>query len=244
MSWWSEPQGPLRRENPGFLCHTLALLVSTVTQNRNMRSLLTFLALLTVLAGSPQAQDFKPFQLYLAVGPSLALSHPIGDSDCGCGGFFSAAELAYRISDIISVGVRLQYGGTHRTILKNIQGNKLWSQDDAFAFVGSLTYYGKYYFSNASFRPYGGFGTGVYWIIETFTTDTGIYFSDDIGGVLFGVYPRIGFDWGRFNCNIDVNLIPGIDTGVEVRAGRGTATVKNSHLTFTLGFFLFGGKRA
>ena len=241
MSLWSEPWGPLRRKNLGFPCHTLALLVSTVTQNRSMRSLLTFLALLTVLAGSPQAQNLKPFQLYLAVGPSLALSHPIDDSECGCGGFISA-ELAYRISDIISVGMRLQYGALDRTVKENIQGNKLWSRDGAI--VGSLTYYGKYYFSNASFRPYGGFGAGVYWIMGDITDDTGIDFFDDVSGVLFGVYPRIGFDWGRFNCNIDVNLIPGIDTGVRVRAGRGTATVKNSHLTFTLGFFLFGGKRA
>ena len=241
MSRWSEPWGPLRRENPGFLCHTLALLVSTVTQNRTMRSLFTSLALLTVLVGSSQAQNLKPFHLYLAVGPSLALSHPIDDSECGCGIVLSA-ELAYRISDIISVGARLQFGALNRTVKRNIQGDKFLSRD--FATVSSLTYYGKYYFSNASFRPYGGFGTGVYWFIEEFTTDRAIYFSDDIGGVLFGVYPRIGFDWGRFNCNIDVNLIPGIDTEARERAGRGTATVKNSHLTFTLGFFLFGGKRA
>ena len=243
MSWWSEPWGPLGRENPGFLYHTLTLLVSAVTQNRNMRSLLTFLALLTVLAGSPQAQDFKPFQLYLAAGPSLALSHPTGRSDCGCGGVFSA-ELAYRISDIISVGARLQLGEIKRTVKDNIQGTKLWSQDIVFTIVYSLTYYGKYYFSNASFRPYGGFGTGVYWIDGYLATDTGIDFSDDIGGVVFGVYPRIGFDWWHLNCNVDVNLIPGIDTGVEVQGRRGTATFENSHLTFTLGFFLFGGKRA
>ena len=64
----------------------------------------------------------------------------------------------------------------------------------------------------------------------------------------FGFYPRVGFDWGRFNFNIDVNVVGNAKVEESFRATSGdertvTVTSKNSHLATTIGFYIFGGKR-
>ena len=84
---------------------------------------------------------------------------------------------------------------------------------------------------------------GVYRIKAHNETDAWLHFSNNISGVCFGAYPRISFDWWRVNFNIDMNLILGMDAGVRVGGRRGVAVVKNSYVTFTLGFFWFGRKR-
>ena len=144
----------------------------------------------------------------------------------------------------------------------------------------SSSLYGKYYFTKTSLRPYVGFGVGIYAIYNSliYRQDPPDQVIDGSRGrasvgynkkadIIFGFYPRIGFDWWRINLNIDINLIaetradfvgrwlyPPISTG-GVGLGSPTdrrsrkwylkdkGTVKNSHATVTLGFFLFGGKR-
>ena len=200
-----------------------------------MKSLLTLLALLTVLAGSPQAQDFKPFQLYLATGAQLLLS----DRDVE---FAITLEPAYRINDNISVGLRLQVGGLSRTVEVNVDGTPYSWADHSQCI--SLTLNGKYYFTNTSFRPYAGFGLGLYDLEGYSPTYFGFPVRYSVNGAgKFGFYPRIGFDWGRFNFNVDLNLLGPVEATVYSYESKRATTVKNSNLAVTLGFFLFGGKR-
>ena len=179
-----------------------------VTQNRNMRSLLTLLSLLTVLAGSPQAQDFKPFQFYLTTGPQPSLSN--GDV-----GVTFTLEPAYQIGDNISVGLRLQVGGFSRAVEGDVEGSPY---SIVRASVGnSVTLNGKYYFTTTSFRPYVGFGLGLYSLKSLLgggSTDDSLYLSVEDANK-FGFYPRIGFDWWQFNFNVDLNLVG--PTDAEVR---------------------------
>ena len=213
-----------------------------------MRSLLTLLALLTVLAGSPQAQDFKPFQLYLAAGYQLPSSYWEE-------GLAIALEPAYRIDDNISVGLRLQAGDFYRVLEGDLDGTPYSWVD--YSRCISLTLNGKYYFTDTSFRPYAGFGLGLYDLrgspfykgIRGFSNASPTQYR--IGGVRkFGFYPRIGFDWWHLNFNVDLNLVGPTDAMVrksDVRPGErskvATTTVKNNYVALTLGFFLFGGKR-
>ena len=237
-----------------------------------MRAAITSLALLTVLVISSRAQNLKPFHLYLNLGRQFALSHPEY-------GLSVSFEPAYRINDIVSVGLRLHVGPLYRTIEGKVEGVAFLS-GQIFSSVSS-SLYGKYYFTRTSFRPYIGFGVGIFSLYNSliYRNDPPDQIIDGSGGrasvsynkkadIIFGFYPRIGFDWWRINVNIDVNLIAEthadfvvgrwlnlpISTaggGLGSPAGRTSrewylkdkGTVKNNHAAVTLGFFLFGGKR-
>ena len=213
-----------------------------------MRFLLAFLVLLIVFVGSSQAQDFEPFQLYLTSGPQRALSY--GD----VGGTFTV-EPAHRLDDNISMGLRIQGGFFSRIVEATIQDRTYSFVQVANTFSWGVS--AKYYFTNTSFRPYVGLGAGLYILISAdgdrprgISVSGGPTRGNSIRKLL--VYPRIGFDWRHFNINVDVNLVPKSDveledytvnSDLEAVALVNTAHVQNSHVAFTLGFFLFGGKR-
>ena len=205
-----------------------------------MRFLLTLLSLLTVLAGSPQAQDFKPFQLYMAAGYQLPL--PYWGTEPAI-----TLEPAYRIDDNISVGLRLQVGSFSRVVEGDLDGTPYsWVNTSEST---SLTLNMKYYFTNTSFRPYAGFGLGLYDLRGRSTpTYYGEYRHPPIRYSInsarkLGLYPRIGFDWWHLNFNVDLNLLGPVEATVSSNKSRRVTTVKNNHFVVTLGFFLFGGKR-
>ena len=126
-----------------------------------MRSLIVLLSLLLiVLAGSSQAQDLKPFQLYLTTGGQRALS----DGEFELTG---TLEPAYRITDRISAGLRFQAAWFNRNFVATVQEISSFETisetgtETELTFGTSFTFYGKYYFTNTSFRPYAGMGFGI-----------------------------------------------------------------------------------
>ena len=67
-------------------------------------------------------------------------------------------------------------------------------------------------------------------------------FSGEGGGRL-GFHPGLGFDWKRFNFNIDLNYLTKSDVELtELGVGGVDTMFRNSHYDVTIGFFLFGGK--
>ena len=227
--------------------------------NSNMRLLLVFLASLIVVVRSSQAQDQdqgqdqgqdqkrKIFHWYLTAG-----IHAGADSS---GGITIASEPAFRVSDNITVGLRLAsssfsrelYGESHEEPVGDIVTAHTFEIGDQF-WSHSLSVFGKYYFTPSSFRPYAGFGLGLYSVGSTSSSHHLPYplLVESIGNtleVLLVFYPRIGFDLKRFNFNIDLNILPNSDIGF---LGDGhpsiSKTFNNTNVSITAGAFLFGGK--
>ncbi|SMD36370.1 Outer membrane protein W [Reichenbachiella faecimaris] len=177
------------------------------------KSLFIFLFAL-VISTVGYAQDYKPFQLYIGLG------YAIPD---GGGGILFDIEPAYRINDQIAVGLRYEAA----VMAKNLGGGVEASASG----VSSYTLNAKYYLGTSSFRPYIGAGLGIYTMGTVEASSGGA--SADFGSK-FGFYPRIGFDVGHFNVNLDYNIVPKYE--------ENGAEVKNSYIGIRVGAFLFGGK--
>jgi outer membrane protein W len=172
---------------------------------------------------SAQAQDFKPFQLYLGLGYAMPSN--------GGGGILVNLEPAYRINDKIAAGFRIESAAMARVV---------GEQEAKIAGVGSYTVNGKYYLSNNNFRPYAGVGLGLYSLASVEVQTAGAGSAGVAAGTAFGFYPRIGFDAGHFNFNIDYNIIG--STQLEVTTD-GADKIQNSYIGFRIGAFIFGGRR-
>lgn len=177
-----------------------------------MKKTLAIILLALSVSTVTYAQEYKPFQLYFGLGYAAPAD--------GGGGVILDLEPSYRINDQLAVGLRLESAA----MAKNIGGIEA-----SVSAVGSYTLNARYYLGDSNFRPYVGAGLGIY-SLGTIEVDVlGSSASLDAGSK-FGFYPRIGFDFGHFNMNLDYNIVPKKEE------------VKNSYLGIRLGFFLFGGK--
>jgi Outer membrane protein beta-barrel domain len=207
----------------------------------------TLLLLLMAATVAVQAQDYKPVK----VGIGLGYASPGGDG--AKGGVLFYLEPAYRVTDQIAVGLRLESAITARGT--SISATSTSSSVDLdVAATGSYTVNGQYYFSNNTFRPFAGLGFGLYSLAavkaSTSTGTSGTSSSSTISASAskFGFYPRIGFDAGHFTMQLEYNIIP--STKSEITISTGTATTlatsesKNNYLGIKAGFFFGGGKRS
>lgn len=195
-----------------------------------MKKILLSLAVL-ICGVAANAQDYKPFKLGLGLGYTMP-------SDGG-GGILFDLEPAYRLSDQIAVGLRIESA----VMAKTISGTEAKASGNA-----SYTLNGQYYLGNNTFRPYVGLGAGIFSIA-----------SVSVGGLeavskesKIGFYPRLGFDVGHFNMNLDYNIIGASEvetvTSIEIDSNGNAVTttetldIKNSYLGIRIGAFIFGGK--
>ncbi len=187
-----------------------------------MKKALLIVIAMTFVSFSSFSQSYSPFQLYVGFGYAVP---------SGGGGVLIDIEPAYRINDQMAVGLRLE------TALMAKEVNDVSASISA---VGSYTVNGKYYLSDSGFRPYVGLGLGIY-SLGNFEIDTNGNGSGGIDvGSKFGFYPRIGFDAGHFNMNLDYNIV-GKST-LEDGLGGTAGEVKNTYIGIRVGFFLFGGE--
>jgi len=137
-----------------------------------MKQLCSAFLLSLVFAIIAKAQEYKKFKVGIGLGLGL-----FGGVDYQLGAAV-AVEPAYRITDNLAVGLRIE----------GIGRGGFDGPDRSFA---SYTVNGQHYFSAKKFRPFAGGGLGLY-------TD----------GSRVGFYPRLGFDLGHFCLAMDFNLIP------------------------------------
>lgn len=190
-----------------------------------MKKLSLLFALCTVLAISAQAQEYKQFRWALGLG----YAKPSGEG--AGGGVMWATEFGYRVTDPICVSLKIEGAAVVRGLSETVDGYA----DGEVAGIGSYTLNGIYYLSNNSFRPYVGAGLGLY-SLAAVSVDN----NAGLGAAAenkIGFYPRIGFDFGHFNVNLDYNII-----GNTTFEGNNLET-KNSYLSVRIGGFFFGGKK-
>ena len=180
------------------------------------------LSVLTLFVWSANAQDFKPFQLYLGLGYAMPAD--------GGGGILVNIEPSYRINDQIAAGLRIESAAMAKIVGES---------EAKLAGVGSYTVNGKYYLSNNSFRPYVGVGLGLYSLGSVQVDTNGTGSGSVSAGTTFGFYPRIGFDAGHFNLNLDYNIIG----STQVEFATDDSKIKNSYIGIRIGAFIFGGRK-
>jgi hypothetical protein len=194
-----------------------------------MKKLSFLLTLMVLFSVAATAQEYKKFRW----ANGLGYAKPAGDG--GSGGVLWATELGYRVSDPICVSLKIEGA----VMVRGLSESATEYDAEAKA-VASYTVNGIYYFSNEKFRPYVGAGMGMYSL-------AGVASSTSSGGVAasasqskIGFYPRIGFDLGHFNINIDYNILG--DSDIMVSNGTTEMKMKNSYLGVRIGGFFFGGR--
>ena len=142
---------------------------------------LPILFLSIVLTSAVNAQGYKKFKLGIGLGYASGRAG-IGHGYVEGSGGLLTLEPAFRVSDNLAVGLRLE-GAAYGSVAVSSMG--------AYGY-GSITINGQYYLNGEKFRPFVGAGFGIY-----------------LGeGSLFGFYPRLGFDLGKFTLALDYNIMP------------------------------------
>ena len=187
------------------------------------------------------AQEYKPVK----VGFGFGYASPAGEG--AKGGVIIYLEPAYRISDVIAVGLRLEAAAMARSVVVTGSQGSASAETEVKA-NGSYTVNGQYYFSSGSFRPFAGAGFGLYTFAEQTVSATGSggSISASASNNKFGFYPRVGFDIGHMTLQLEYNIIPASTAEIAVSVGTSTSIItsesKNSYLGIKLGFFVGGGK--
>lgn len=191
------------------------------------RLLLAFFLILS--AQTILAQQYRPFQLYIGMG----YAGSSGNTGSLHGMLFDL-EPTVRLNDGVAIGLRLGFAA-------------MVADQDAINTEGkgpaSASLNIKYYLSNGRFRPYIGLGYGIFRMLSVT--------RDQIGGSVahtagkrYGFYPRVGFDYGHFNFNVDYNLVP--KSNIEVSFWDGSVVEtdireSNNYIGIRVGGFFFGG---
>ena len=168
-----------------------------------------------------QSKMYKPVKVDLAVG------YGFGNAK----GVVISLEPKYNIQDQLAIGLRME--GAVLAGLEAEDANGMPTEISISA-IGSYLVTGEYYFSNNSFRPLAGLGTGIYSMgsITASTSDDSIdEGAVDIGN-RFGIAPRVGFEVGHFRMGLEYNLITGQPEGFN-----------RNYFSTKIGFFFGGGKR-
>lgn len=174
------------------------------------------------------AREFKQFKVGIGIGYAAP-----GTGEGAGGGFLMYLEPAYRATDQVLVGLRLEGAFLVRGV-KGVSGDELIGDASS---VASYTLNAHYYFNNNKVRPFVGAGVGLYSFASAKfdTRNNNGPDLDDVGAeTRFGFYPKIGIDAGHFNLTLDYNVIPPTDV-------PGGGEVKNSYLGIRAGISIGGG---
>ncbi|TZF80806.1 porin family protein [Pedobacter sp. BS3] len=180
-----------------------------------------FLIPLMALAVAVSAQTYKKVKVDIGFGYAIPKESGGGTK----GGVTFTLEPHYRLTDAISLGLRLE--GAALAHVNNLGG------EDSDAKVSVLSSYcvtGEYYLGKSSFRPFVGAGLG-------FFKSASVTLDDDTmsggsapqvvpGSSDFGFFPRVGFETGHFRMSAEYNIV-----------GSG------GYFAAKIGFFFGGGKK-
>jgi opacity protein-like surface antigen len=175
------------------------------------------------------AREFKPFKVGVGIGYAVP-----GAGEGAGGGFLAYLEPAYRATDQVLVGLRLEGAFTARGV-EGVNNNDVSGDASSIASYSLST---QYYFNNENVRPFIGAGVGLFSMtaMEFNTAPGNDPDAEDLGAeTRFGFYPRIGVDAGGFNLTLDYNFIPPTDI-------PGGGEIKNHYLGIRAGFSIGGAK--
>jgi hypothetical protein len=193
-----------------------------------MRNSLIIFLLAAIMTSASYGQEFKPFK----VGVGLGYAAPGSTGKGAGGGILMFLEPAYRATDIIQIGLRIESAVIVRGVTGMNNNNDV--SGDASSNV-SYTLNGQYYFGTKNVRPFVGVGLGLFSLAAVkFNTATSTS-SNVSPQTQFGFYPRIGFDAGHFQMSLDYNIVP--STSIP-----GGGEVKNSYLGIRAGVSIGGGR--
>lgn len=197
-------------------------------------TVLTFTSLLlSSFAFAQYDQDYARAYKEFLVGVGIGYAAPSTGDGAG-GGFLAYVEPAYRATDQVLVGLKIEGAFMVRGVEGVLNGD---IEGDATS-VASFTLNSHYYFNNNNVRPFIGAGVGLYSMAAAkFTaTNNNDPDLDEVGSeTRFGFYPKIGVDAGHFNLTIDYNIIPPTDV-------PGGGEVKNSYVGIRAGIAIGGGR--
>ena len=185
---------------------------------------------LQTYSSSTNPREFAAFKVALGLGYAVP-----GEGNGAGGGVLIFVEPAYRASDRVLIGLRLESA----IIVRGVIG--VGNEDVKGDATSNLSYTlnGQYYFNNNKVRPFIGAGVGLFSLAAMkFNTannnnNTG---ANDVGAeTVFGFYPRIGIDAGHFNLMLDYNFIPKSDV-------PGGGQVVNNYLGIRAGISIGGGR--
>ena len=139
-------------------------------------------------------REYKEFKMGLGIG--------YGAGSSGSDGILLSIEPGYHLLDNFSIGLKLEK----------------WQS------INSYTINGQYYFGSGNkFRPFVGAGLGIFNSPFGFTSYncgancfSGIFTGF---GTKFGFYPRVGFDFGKFNMALDYSQIISGESYFGIRVG-------------------------
>jgi hypothetical protein len=175
------------------------------------------------------AQEFKPFK----VGLGLGYAAPGAGEGAG-GGILMYLEPAYRASDLVLVGLRLESA----IIARGLKGVGQSDVSGDVSSNASYSLFGQYYFNDHYVRPFVGAGVGLFSLaaveFNTASNNNSVNANEVGSETRVGFYPRIGMDAGHFNLTIDYNIVPPTDV-------PGGGEVKNNYIGIRAGFSIGGG---
>lgn len=183
------------------------------------------LLLFVIAATGASAQEFKKFKFGIGLAPAIYLG---GNPSFGTQLYF---EPTFRITDKLAVSYKAD-------VTARFAGGSFGANNAVVPFI-SNSFNGQYYFSNGTFRPFVGFGLGLFTNFDYDFGFTRIPASSNIG-----FYPRFGFDLSHFNLSIDYNIVGGSKyTSVDPTGFfLTTSSVNNSYLAIRFGISIGGGK--
>lgn len=175
------------------------------------------------------AREFKEFRVGVGIGYAVP-----GSGEGAGGGFLAYLEPAYRATDQVLVGLRLEGA----FMVRGLEGVGVDDVEGDATSVASYTLNSQYYFNNNDVRPFVGAGVGLYSLAAAkFDTRSNIDPDwTDIGAeTRFGFYPKIGIDAKHFNLTLDYNFIPPTDL-------PGGGEIRNSYFGIRAGVSIGGGR--
>ncbi len=201
---------------------------STSTQNSTSTQTYTTTST-SQTVNTTNTREFTAFKVGLGVGYAVP-----GEGNGAGGGVLLFVEPAYRASDRVSVGLRLESA----VIVRGVTGVKNNDFKGDGASQLSYTLNGQYYFNNNNVRPFIGAGVGLFSLaaMEFNTASPNNTGANDVDAeTVFGFYPRIGIDAGHFNLTLDYNFVPKSKV-------PGGGEVVNNYLGIRAGISIGGGR--
>ena len=151
------------------------------------------------------AREYKEFKVGIGIGYAVP-----GTGEGAGGGFLAYLEPAYRATDQVVIGLRLEGA----FMVRGVEGVTNGDVSGDATSVASYTLNTHYYFNNNKVRPFVGAGVGLYSLAAAKfnTADSSDPGLDEIDAeTRFRFYPKIGIDAGHFNLTLDYNVIPPTD---------------------------------